>query len=911
MMLAATNFDPVIGVDIHMVTPPPRPMPHPFTGLVLDPMDFIPVIGATVLVNGIPRAQAGSTGIALPKHRPAAGAFVKTPDNDCTVFMGSATVIVDSAPFSYMALPVLSCQSFGAPAPPRKKPHRTQGVYLPTSIVLPIPFGAPVFVGGPPTISMLGLAMNLGMAALGRGLKKLAKLAVVKDAKEALQAKAKKMLGCEGLKLTGHPVDVVTGANVDTFDDAIVGGPLPIEWRRHYSSLDAGEDGPMGRGFRHEYQRELVRLPGGALAYVDADGTSVAFPRLGSERLEVVADGYHLRALGGGRFEVRCGEERMCFVLSREAQRGPIERLAVGERALELDYDEAGHLVAVWQGSGERLCLLRDEAGHVVATVLRGAGEDRTLGTYEYDAQGRLVVWRDASGHASFHDYDASHRLVRSTGRRGYAFFFRYDAEGRCVESSGEDGLCHVQIAYAPAERRTTVTHGSGARWEYRYDAAGTLTRIVDPYGGARVLRQDEAGRIVEDVDPNGNVTRLLYDDDGRHHARVDPLGYPLGTFDEDPHPSSPLSYELPGTPFAWEHGDLLDGRDLVALDEESPLFPLVPEALRELVFERRRGPAPSAGAPGRSFTYASWNLKRQEIDGSGHATTYAYSWCARVVRVVGPTGAVIEYPRDQKDRIREVRLSGRVFERYAYDAADNLVEKQDAEGRVLLSLRAGAGKALAAGRLGSGEPPRFARDARGRLTAATTERLRATFEHDAEGRVVKDYRDGVGVRHVLEGERSARRSTSSGSGSAIGGRGEAHHHRPRGGRARDGSRPRWPRGAALVERSAGDREVRRRGALPAQDLEERRRGGVGTPLRLLRRGGSARRRGQPGRHDALRVRRGPPAAAAHPPRRTDRHVRARRGGEPPGAARPLRRRDRGRQRARGCRRAPLHVRRP
>jgi RHS repeat-associated protein len=771
-MLAATNLAPVIGVDIHFVKPPPHPMPHPFTGLVLDPIDFIPIIGGTVLVSGIPRAQAGSTGFALPEHKPIGGAFVKQPDNDCTVFMGSATVIADGEPFSYMALPVLSCQQVGIPAPKRKKPHKPEACFLPTSIVLPIPFGAPVLVGGPPTIAMDVMVSTLAMTAIGRGLKKLAKLKVVEEAKDGLRARAKKMLGCEGLGLIGHPVDVVTGANVDTFDDAEVGGPLSIAWRRRYSSLDCAEDGPMGRGFRHEYQRELLRLRDGAFAFVDADGAGLAFPPLPSERLEAGASGYVLCALGGDRFEVRCGEERMEFAFAPGCERAPMQRLTMGEETLELDHDEAGNLIAIWQADGTRLCLLRDEAGHVVRTVVRrpdAPGEDETLGSYAYDAAGRLVEWRDAAGNAGRYDYDEGHRLVRCTDRRGYAFFFRYDAEGRCVESSGEDGLFHVRLEYAPHEQRTIVTQGDGGRWEYAYDANGTLTRIVDPYGGARIFRQDGAGRIVEDVDPNGNVVKLLYDQDGRHYARVDPLGSTLPTYDEDPRPPNPLAYDLPETPLAWEHGALVDLETIGPLDEESTALALVPGPLREVVigcdadfaedeieiwaldanhniidYRDRDGHT-------RSFTYASWNLLRQDIQGC--ATAYGYSSSAQVAEVVGPSGNRIELLHDHKDRVAEVKVCGRAFERYRYDAADNLIEKRDAEGRPILAFVPGVGRAVAVRRLHSGETQRFEYDREGRIAAASTEHLRCTFEHDAAGRMIRDERDGAGVRHVFEGD--------------------------------------------------------------------------------------------------------------------------------------------------------------
>lgn len=72
-MLAVKHLDPVLGVDIHFIITPPGavvPIPHPHIGIVFDPFDYLPLIGATVKVNGLPRAQAGTGGRTLPPHFP-------------------------------------------------------------------------------------------------------------------------------------------------------------------------------------------------------------------------------------------------------------------------------------------------------------------------------------------------------------------------------------------------------------------------------------------------------------------------------------------------------------------------------------------------------------------------------------------------------------------------------------------------------------------------------------------------------------------------------------------------------------------------------------------------------------------------------------------------------------------------
>ena len=123
MMPVIKHFDPVMGIDIHIVVLPPgvpTPIPHPHIAMIIDPMDYVPILGATVFIGPLPRASAGTAGKPIP-HIPMGGPFVKPPMNEDEIFMGSAMVLADGDPLSFTALPVLSCQDVGMISPPRKK----------------------------------------------------------------------------------------------------------------------------------------------------------------------------------------------------------------------------------------------------------------------------------------------------------------------------------------------------------------------------------------------------------------------------------------------------------------------------------------------------------------------------------------------------------------------------------------------------------------------------------------------------------------------------------------------------------------------------------------------------------------------------------------------------------------------
>lgn len=165
MPRAATHFDFVLGIDTHVVLMPspagpvPTPVLLPFVGHVFDPLDYVPVIGAKVWINGLPRAQAGSAVRACIPHEACGAVFLKPPANEGEVFTGSSTVACEGEPLASDGSRVLSCQDIGFKAPERfGKVHVTWSMMLPTSLLLAIPSGSTVLVGGGRTISFGALA---------------------------------------------------------------------------------------------------------------------------------------------------------------------------------------------------------------------------------------------------------------------------------------------------------------------------------------------------------------------------------------------------------------------------------------------------------------------------------------------------------------------------------------------------------------------------------------------------------------------------------------------------------------------------------------------------------------------------------------------------------------------------------
>lgn len=169
-MFIGKQFDIVMGTDIHIILIPspggpiPTPIPHPFIGMICDPLDF--VLGK-ILVNGIPRAQAGSGVMATAPHIPLGGTFAKPPSNSGDIFMGSATVSAEGQPLSYMGLPTLTCQDIGMMSP-RRIGKTPKAMVLPVSILIVIPKGGMNISPTAPTVSLFVLAFKAVLKVFGK-----------------------------------------------------------------------------------------------------------------------------------------------------------------------------------------------------------------------------------------------------------------------------------------------------------------------------------------------------------------------------------------------------------------------------------------------------------------------------------------------------------------------------------------------------------------------------------------------------------------------------------------------------------------------------------------------------------------------------------------------------------------------
>jgi RHS repeat-associated protein len=782
MMPAAKHGDPQMGVDIHLcVVPPspsPVPLPTPHMSVVFDPFDYLPIFGGTVTVCGMKRATAGTNGIAV--HIPPGFPFApKLPDKDDELFMGSATVVADGDPFSHIGHPVLACQVVGMMSPVRpKKKGGPMAMVLPTVFNLAIPTN--VFIGGPPTISMMGMAFKAAFKILG----KFAKSGLFKRIRQKLFGFLPPgFLKCKFLR--AEPVNILTGEVSVQQEDFILPGRIPIEWSRAYTS-GSDHEGLCGRGWETPADTRLEIDPlNGLVSMRHPTIGPLFFARLplaeGDQAGELeMVDGARLTD-HGHEYQVRTKEDRIYHFRKAHArvnQRGtlqyPIGRIAdlCGNW---LDFERrGGNLTGINESVGRRIDVAIED-GRLSEMALQVPGTEvyHRFVRYEYDGAGDLVAVIDALGHPYHFAYD-EHHLVRHTDRNGLSFYYEYDKAGedwRVVHSWGDGGLYNYRFEYIDLLNERRITDSLGNVSVVKLDERGLPICEIDALGGRTIYEYDEAGRTTAIIDQDGHRAEFVYDERGNLLTLTRPDGTCVGTeFDAT---DKVLAVTAPSGA-QWRQK--WDGRGLLLEQttplghrsryEYDPLGQLVaftsPRGSRtELSFDASGNLALVKDATGRAtrFRFDALGNVTAKLDALGRETNYRYDVKSRLIGVRLPSGASIECGYDAESNLthyvdengtettleycglgevaRRIQPDGHSVE-YVYDTEERLIAVRNQRGETYRLLRDKLGRIVEEVDYW-GQPRRYEYSAAGNIRTSSDPLGRVVaYVTDPSGRILK-----------------------------------------------------------------------------------------------------------------------------------------------------------------------------
>jgi RHS repeat-associated protein len=570
---------------------------------------------------------------------------------------------------------------------------------------------------------------------------------------------------CQG----GHPVDLVTGAVVDTAVDLELPGRIPFVFKRNYSSLRYRDRAAtLGPGWAHLLE-ERVTIGPRSIVFREKEGREVFF-----DLVEVGGSTFHRRERltlhreGASDFSIRDHAAKVTKVFRPLVADGAAMLRTIRDgydNAVELDY-EGGRLVRV-RDTADRDVLVRWRASRIVRLEVVVGGSPEQWVDYEYDEDGRLTAVVDALGHAETYEYDGFGRMIATTTKAGVRFGYTYDPDtGRCIRTGGPNGLYELELDYDVANERTIV-HGEEPRvieWaappgharrtllfdgrvldESAWDPDGYRVAVVNGAGEGTQHWYDARGNEIRRVDPMGRATIWEYDADDNVTRRIDPDGAQT-TFSHDRAGGLLGVRHSFGKYFVFARDDR--GRLVQVSDEGGVVRTYGYDAQHNVIAE-----TDARGATTR-FAFDALGRATSRTDALARVSAVSRDRMGRPVAVRRPDGTTVQRAFDAGGRVvRQVNPDGAVLE-LGWSGMGKLARLVDADGRSW-RLEYTSQERLARVTNPSGHSYSYRYDEAGRLAESTTFDERTTrFARDAAGRV-RELTLADGARIVVEHDRA------------------------------------------------------------------------------------------------------------------------------------------------------------
>jgi len=555
--------------------------------------------------------------------------------------------------------------------------------------------------------------------------------------------------------LAGDPIETNRGEFVAAIKaDFDLGGVLPLDFRRYYSSRVASEGNnasTLGPGWLHNYSWKLESTGNNVEVATDT-GRVLRFER------EFQATDWSLAVVDDIPYQLI--ENVSVFTLA-----DPLD-------GLRRTFDANGRLTSVSDGrgnahtltySGGLLASLTDGLGRTLTFThtsgrLTAASDGTRTVSFGHDGNSRLTSFTDAAGKTTTYTYVASPPssplLASITLPEGNTPYVQtYDANSRVVTQTDAFGEV-MSFAYDTASGETSLTDALGRVQVHHYDSDGDLVSWEDEGGAAATLQNDATGRRTSITDrlgrtnswtihaASGRIARKTEADGGQTTFTYTPRSsggftfYDLTRITYADGNDDSFTYDANGNRTGWtDRGGstwtyTFNARGQV-LSETSPL-----SAVRNYAYNAN-GTLASLDDPALGLTSFSYDALRR-VSAITFADTamraYSYDALDRLTSVTDEESAVTTFSYDDNGNLAGITAPSTQAWTLSYDALDRLTSVEDPLGNTASASYDEVGR-VAALVDPTGKSVTLGYDLRGRLESAVfTSGQTWSNTHDGEG---------------------------------------------------------------------------------------------------------------------------------------------------------------------------------
>jgi RHS repeat-associated protein len=509
-------------------------------------------------------------------------------------------------------------------------------------------------------------------------------------------------LGTGFRSLIGYPVNPATGGKVvlgDSDTDFVLPGPIPIEWRRRYSSNDERSNGLLGRGWSIPYSVELQILRIGtdeeAIIFVDGQGRKVDLPAIKpGSGLYNTAEQFTVSCTPGGHFEIKTIENLYY-------QFGELPKDATGNHTLRLKrmqdihknwlafrYDPLGRLINIADSIRRLVRLDYSDTALLASSIhLEHAANGETPATlvrYGYDVEGNLSSVTDRTNCVVRNFTYVDGLMVRQQFADGFACNYQWQSpdaadgpEGarRVVRQWTNDGESYA-ICYqvSGAGGSTIAVDQLNRRYEWCWDKRYNLTSFTDPLARHWSMRWSDASQLMAVRNPGGDEIQFQYNEHGLLASQATGIGQITRTVWDDRW-NQPLNITLPdGGVYRYEYDDR--GNNIATVDPTGNTTRYAYDAVGRLV-------RIVDAKDGRKTL--SWNERALLVsytDCSDKTTRYEYDGYGNTRKLIDAANNTTAFTHDANGRLLAVAQADGANYTYQYDVAGRLVGSTDALSR-------------------------------------------------------------------------------------------------------------------------------------------------------------------------------------------------------------------------------------
>ncbi len=357
-------------------------------------------------------------------------------------------------------------------------------------------------------------------------------------------------------------------------------------------------------------------------------------------------------------------------------------------RKTEYHYDENGMLTQVTQsddqsGFAQMLSNCSYSAGTsgsppVIKEIK--APDGTVLGTFEYDARGRMTGMTDAQGQRIVYGFDVPNHKQEVKDRREHVTKYEYDGEGNVTRK--EDPLGNVTAwTYDDDGNKISETNALGHVTTWTYDENGNMLTETDPLGNTTSYVYNERNQVVRKTDSLGNVIEKFYDEKGNLIRKVNPSGGEI-TYAYDDKGNKISEEDVPGNVTTYGYDD--DGNMVMETGPDGSVTEYGHDRNGNgtSVTTRRTGEDGSGIVMTVTKAYDSLNRLTKETDPGGHFTETEYDPVTGKKSLSRDrNGNVTTYGYDDQGNLLTTAYPGGKTISHTYDAEGNALSTTDRGG--------------------------------------------------------------------------------------------------------------------------------------------------------------------------------------------------------------------------------------